>query len=88
MTTKMAIRDLKAVVANVNIRGCEQKQGKNGDYLLVRFEDTTGKPLEMVDRDVTRKDYYKRDTQGSLVINIDVGKYTNLTIVDFVIDKG
>lgn len=84
----MAIRDLKAVVANVNIRGCELKQGKNSDYLLVRFEDVTGKPLEMVDRDVTRKDYYTRDTQGSLVINIDVGKYTNLTIVDFVIDKG
>ena len=45
---------MKATISNVCIRGCEPKSGRGGDYLLVRFEDETGKPAELVDKDMDR----------------------------------
>lgn len=85
----MAIRDLKVKVENVYIRGAELRTAKNGNsqYLIVRFEDETGRAQELIDRDLTRQDYYKRDTQGDLVVNVDIGKYSNLAIVDFKIKQ-
>lgn len=75
---------MKAMINNVNIRGCEARKNKKGDpYLLVRFEDETGTPCEMVDKDMRRQHCYKRNTEGSLIIDIDVGKYTTLRIVEF-----
>lgn len=74
---------MKATINNVNIRGCEAKNGKGGDYLLVRFEDECGAPQELVDKDMERQQYYKRDTQGDLTIDIQIGKWTNIRIVDF-----
>ena len=75
---------MKATINNVNIRGCEAKKNKKGDpYLLVRFEDETGTPCEMVDKDMRRQHCYTRNTEGSLTIDIDVGKYTTLRRVDF-----
>ena len=86
---KMAIRDLKMVVENVNIRGAELRTSKNGNsqYLIVRFEDETGRAQELIDRDLERQEFYKRDTQGNLVVNVDIGKFANLAIVDFKINK-
>ena len=79
---------MKATISNVNIRGCEQKTGKGGEYLLVRFEDEGGAPHELVDKNMDRQSYYTRDTQGSLTINIEIGaKWTNIRIVDFIIDR-
>ena len=85
----MAIRDLKVTVENVNIRGAELRTAKNGNsqYLIVRFEDETGRSQELIDRDLTRQEYYKRDTQGNLIVNVDIGKYANLAIVDFKIKQ-
>lgn len=75
---------MKAIVENVNIRGCEPKENKKGEpYLLVRFEDKFGKPCEMVDKDMSRQQYYKRNADGTLTIDIEVGKYTTLRIIDF-----
>lgn len=76
---------MKAKIENVDIRGCEQKTSKKGgEYLLVRFEDETGKPYELVDKDIDRKDYYKRGTIGDLWIDIDQGRqYTNIRVIDF-----
>ena len=80
---------MKAVMHNVNIRGCEMKENKKGEgYLLVRFEDETGKPEELVDKDMERRKYYVRDKVGDLHINIDVGsKFTTIRIIDFVITE-
>ena len=81
---------MKAIINNVNIRGCERKAPKKSgqsDYLLVRFEDETGKACELVDKDLSRQEYYKRDTDGTLYINIELGKYTTIRIIDFVISK-
>lgn len=76
---------IKATINNVNIRGCEPRENKNGDpYLIVRYEDETGSPCELVDKGVERRSFYKRDTDGTLFIEIDVGKqYTNIRIIDF-----
>lgn len=74
---------MKATINNVNIRGCEEKQGKGGAYLLVRFEDETGQAHELVDKEINRKEYYKRDTDGTLNIDIAIGKWTTIRIVDF-----
>lgn len=79
---------MKAIINNVNIRGCEVRENRNGSpYLLVRFEDESGKPCELVDKDMERQKYYKRDTDGTLYINIEFGKYTTIRIIDFIISK-
>ena len=75
---------LKATVHNANIRGCERKTNANGgEYLLVRFEDETGAAHELVDKDISRQPYYKRNTDMDLIVEVDVGpKYTNIRIID------
>ena len=73
-----------AKISNICIRGCEPKTNKNGEgYLLVRFEDETGKPQELVDKEMSRRKFYKRDTNGDFDVDIQIGKWTNLRIVDF-----
>ena len=75
---------MKAIVQDVNIRGCEAKTNAKGEgYLIVRFEDITGKPEEVIDKNMTRQNYYKRDTVGDLIIDIQIGKWTNIRVVDF-----
>ena len=74
---------MKAKIENVNIRGHEVKTNKNGEpYVIVRFEDETGKAYELVDKDVERADYYKRNTDMDLTVTIDIGKYTTIRIID------
>ena len=75
---------LKAVVHNVNVRGCEARENKSGEpYLLVRFEDETGTAHELVDKDMDRQAGYKRDTDMNLTIDIDQGrKFTTIRIID------
>lgn len=75
---------MKAKIENINIRGCEPKENKKGEpYLLVRFEDEYGKASELVDKDMSRQPYYKRNTDGTLTIDIELGRYTSIRIVDF-----
>lgn len=75
---------IMAKVENVNVRGCESRTNKNGDgYLLVHFEDECGRAETLVDKDLERKEYYKRDTVGTFTIEITTGRYTNLRIIDF-----
>lgn len=75
---------MKALIENVNIRGCERKTNKNGDeYLLIRFEESNGQAQQIVDKDMEREQYYKRGTDMNLTINIDISKnYTNLRVLD------
>ena len=80
---------MKAIIKNANIRGCEAKKNKKDeDYLIVRFEDETGKPCELVDKDMERQQYYKRDTSGDMFIDISIGKWTTIRIIDFKIQEG
>lgn len=75
---------MKAVIHNANIRGREVKTNKQGGkYILVRYEeDETGKPQELVDKDMDRADCYKRDKLMDLYIDIDQGRFTNIRIID------
>ena len=75
---------MKATIENAEIRGCESKTNKKGEpYLLVRFEDETGQPCELVDKDMERQPYYKRGTQGTIFIDITQTKWTTIRIIDF-----
>lgn len=40
-----------------------------------------------VDKDMSRQQYYKRDTIGDFTIDIQMGKWTNIRIIDFTIRR-
>lgn len=68
-------------VENLEIRGKEIKDGKNGKYAVVRFDNEAGDRLEFVDRDEERFDYYKRGKVCDVYLRItNTPKYTNFTI--------
>ena len=49
----------------------------------MRFEDETGAPHELVDKDMDRQQYYVRGTDMDLVIDIDQGRqFTTIRIID------
>lgn len=75
---------MKAMIKEALIRGHEVKTNKNGGkYVLVRYEDQTGKPETLVDKDIERADYYTRDKVMDLYIDIDQGKnFTTIRIID------
>ncbi len=75
---------MRVTMINANIRGCERKTNKHGeDYLVVRVEDQTGKPAELIDKGLDREKYYKRDMVGNIELDIQTTKYTTIRIVDF-----
>ena len=70
-----------AKVENLEIRGKELKEGKNGKYAVVRFDNEAGDRLEFVDRDEERFDYYKRGKLCDVWLRItDTAKYTNFVV--------
>lgn len=72
-----------AKVEDLEIRGKEIKEGKNGKYALIRFDAENGDRLEFIDRDEDRFDYYKRGKMCDLWLKItNTPKYTNFTVVD------
>lgn len=75
---------MKAMICKALIRGHEVKTNKNGGkYVLVRYEDETGKPETLVDKDVERADYYTRDKLMDLYIDIDQGRqFTTIRITE------
>lgn len=75
---------MKAVVQKALIRGHEIKTNKaGGQYVLVRYEDETGKPETLVDKDVDRAQYYIRDKVMDLYLDIDQGRqWTTIRIID------
>lgn len=75
---------MKAMIKDALIRGHEVKTNKNGGkYILVRYEDETGKPEVLVDKEMDRADYYTRDKVMDLYIDIDMGRnFTNIRIID------
>lgn len=72
-----------AKVEDLEIRGHEVKQGKNGEYAVVRFDAQNGDRLEFIDRDKDRFDEYKRGQFCDIWLRvIDTAKYTNFTITE------
>jgi ferredoxin-NADP reductase len=72
-----------AKVEDLEIRGHEVKQGKNGEYAVVRFDAQNGDRLEFIDRDKDRFDEYKRGQFCDIWLRVtDTAKYTNFTITE------
>lgn len=71
-----------AKVEDLEIRGKEIKDGKNGEYAVVRFDNASGDKLEFIDRDKDRFGYYKRGKFRDIWLKItDTAKNTNFTII-------
>lgn len=67
----------------LEIRGKEKKTSKQGkEYIVVRAEDEAGKLYELCDKDVTNFDAYKKGLECKMKLDIEIGKYTNISIVD------
>ena len=76
------------MIYDVDIRGVEKKVTSKGDpFLVVRFEDCTGKPCDVMDKDMSREQYYKKGTVGDIYINISDDKYRNIRVDDFKIKE-
>ena len=72
-----------AKVEDLEIRGHEVKQGKNGEYAVVRFDAQNGDRLEFIDRDKDRFDEYKRGQFCDIWLRVtDTAKYTYFTITE------
>lgn len=72
-----------AKVENLEIRGKEIREGKSGEYALVRFDNEAGDRLEFIDRNKDRFDYYERGKVCDILLKVtDTAKYTNFTICD------
>lgn len=74
---------------NLEIRGVEKRASKksDGEYLIVRVEDETGRAYELLDRDVENMSAYKRGVECNLTLDLRLGKYTNVSIVKMDIIK-
>ena len=70
---------------DLEIRGKEKKISNktNKEYLIVRVEDETGISTELLDWNVENFDRYKRGTIANFELNLDIGKYINISIKDF-----
>lgn len=76
------------VAHNIEIRGCEKKtSAKGNEYLIVHCDDEHGKRSDFMDKDLEREQYYKRGTIGDLTLKLDIGKYSNIEIIDFKITE-
>lgn len=76
---------MKVKIENIEIRGHEVKESKKDGkpYMIVRFEDETGRSHEILDRDMENEAYYKRGTVGNIYAELIMGKYTNLSVTKF-----
>lgn len=73
-----------ATVLDACVRGYEEKISQKGmNYLVVRFEDRSGRPFSVCDRQVDRKALYTRNAEGDLEIEISSGKFFNINITGF-----
>lgn len=76
-------------IEDVEIRGHEVKESKKDGrpYIIVRFEDNTGKAHEILDRDMDNEPFYKRGTLGVIYADLDIGKkFTRFEVSRFVAD--
>lgn len=77
---------LRVKIENIEIRGHEVKESKKDGkpYMVVRFEDETGKAHEILDRDMENEPYYKRGTVGDIYADLDIGKsFTRFQVSSF-----
>ena len=82
---------MRVRIENIEVRGHEVKESKKDGrkYVIVRFEDETGKSYEIIDRDMENEGYYKRGTLGDFLAELTMGKtrdgqsYARLEVASF-----
>lgn len=74
---------------SLEIRGKEKKvSNKTGrEYLIVRVEDETGRITELLDWNVENMERYRKGVSVNFELNLDIGKYTNISVRDFTITE-
>lgn len=78
------------IIPDIEIRGHEVKTSKKDGkpYMVVRYEDQTGKSFEILDRDMDREQFYKRGTLGSFYAEVDIGRnFSSVRVSEFKIGK-
>lgn len=74
-------------VKDVEIRGVEHKQSQQGkEYLIVSIDDNRGKRSELYCRDVGKESEYTRGKIGTARVEITVGKFAKVELLDFTQD--
>lgn len=74
-------------VKDVEIRGVEHKQSQQGkEYLIVSIDDTRGKRSELYCRNVDKESEYTRGKIGTARVEITVGKFAKVELLDFTQD--
>lgn len=78
-----------AKVENLEIRGHEKKISAktNREYLIIRVEDETGKTSELLDWNINNSEKYVKGSVADFQLNLDIGRYINISIRDFTIKK-
>lgn len=78
-----------AKINNLEIRGKEKKVSNKTqkEYLIVRVEDETGKTTELLDWNIENMEKYKKGLTADFEINLDIGKYINISVRDFTITE-
>lgn len=78
---------MRVTTDEIEIRGKEVKTSKQGkDYIIVRAEDDTGKITELCDHDMTRLNEYTKGRTCRLILDLQISKYTNISVVGIVED--
>lgn len=74
-----------AKIDNLEIRGKERKTSikTNREYIIVRAEDETGKITELLDWNTENYERYEKGLIGTFTLNLDIGRYINISIRDF-----
>lgn len=76
-----------AKINSLEIRGKEIKVSNKTqkEYLIVRVEDETGKTTELLDWNTENFERYQRGLVADFELNLDIGKYINISVRDFTI---
>ena len=76
--------EMNLVAKNVEIRGKEKKVSQQGkEYLIVRVEDEAGRSSELYDPNVGNDTLYVKGTTGDFSLNVKIGKYSKVTVNNF-----
>lgn len=76
-----------AIVKNLEIRGKERKISNKTqkEYLIIRVQDESGKATELLDWNMENFERYTRGLIADFELNLDIGKYINISVRDFTI---
>ena len=77
-----------AKIQNVEVRGVERKQSKQGkEYLIVSVDDARGKRSELLCYDLDAENKYKRGTIGTATVAVTIDRYSKCELVKFEVEE-